>query len=61
MKWHLPPKKERAVRSALTTTEVTKAYHLLYLLQAAFGFVLWFIERPKAKLQGRIENKGDDQ
>ena len=53
-----PPKNERAVGSALKTTELIGAYHLLHLLQAPFGFVFWLIEQRKARLQDRIDSEG---
>jgi hypothetical protein len=54
----LPPRKEkRGVRTALKTAELIRAYHLLHLLQAPFGFVFWLIEQRKATLQDRIDNE----
>ena len=41
---------------------ITKAeYHALRLVQLPFGFVFWLIEKRKAWLQDRIDNRRSDQ
>ncbi len=36
-------------------------YQILALVQAPFGYVFWFLEQRKARIQDRIENKGHAQ
>ena len=53
-----PPKKEeRGLGTTLKTTELKARYHALDLAQAPFGFVFWWIEQAKARLQDCIENE----
>ena len=52
-----PPRKEkRALETAIKP--LNYRHHVLSLLQTAFGFVFWYID--KARLQDRNANKRDD-
>ena len=52
-----PLKAKRALcGSALQITKLRRAYRVLDFVQAPFGFVFWFIEQRKARLQDRIAN-----
>jgi hypothetical protein len=53
-----PPKKKRGpAKTALQITKLRRAYRVLNFVQAPFGFVFWWIERAKARLQDCIENE----
>jgi len=57
-----PPKEERRLcGTALGSAERMRAYRMLALLQAPFGFVFWLLEHAKANLQDRIENERSAQ
>jgi hypothetical protein len=36
-------------------------YQILALVQAPFGYVFWFLEHRKARIQDRIENERSSQ
>lgn len=36
-------------------------YRLLVIVQAPFGYVFWFIEQCKARIQDRIANEAGDE
>jgi hypothetical protein len=55
------PKKKCGLGTTLKTAELQAAYDVLSLLQTPFGFVFWYIEQRKARLQDRISNEGSAQ
>jgi hypothetical protein len=57
-----PPKGKRALcGSALQITKLRRAYRAVDFVQAPFGFVFWWIERAKARLQDCAENGSGDE
>jgi hypothetical protein len=57
-----PPKQKRGLcGTALQITKLRRAYRALDFVQAPFGFVFWWIERAKARLQDCAENGSGDE
>jgi hypothetical protein len=57
-----PLKAKRALcGSAVQITKLSRACRALDFVQAPFGFVFWWIERAKARLQDCAENESGDE
>lgn len=53
-----PPKEKGALPGALLLSKLSQVqYHGLGFLQRPFGWVFWFIEQRKARIQDRIANE----